>query len=108
MIKIYKAPIPAPKIDWRGDWQTQEKEYLNQLKELAKRNGSNDLLGEIVRFPVADGYAQYMVWNIKPFQLIWIELGDAWDFRYIDRLSPSDIKKEIASQRSLDALFKKK
>ncbi len=52
--------------------------YLKRFAAEFRKNGSSDLLVEVIRFQRGDGYAQYMVWNTRPLQLIWIELGDAW------------------------------
>ena len=75
---------------------------------MARREGRPaTLVGEIVRFPVADGYAQYMVWRQQPLQLIWIELGDAWSAHnaLIRGLRVKDVKAQVDADKRLAALF---
>jgi len=81
MATVYRAPEPAPDIDYR-DWQKYEADeaaYIERMQIAARLgNAGKPLVGEIVRFPIADGYAQYIVWNTKPLTLVWLEVGDAW------------------------------
>ncbi len=93
MAKIYKAPvsIKAPDLcamfpDGNYDWdifRAAEDKYVAELAALARAERSNNgqydrLIGMEMHFPVADGHARYMVWSIKPFTVIHLELGDAW------------------------------
>lgn len=110
MAKVYRSPIPYIQdysTDFR-EWQKQDEEYLTQLVELAKKNRPNsDLIGEIVSWPRGDGYAQYMVWNTRPLELVWLEIGDAWSVEdaLIRGLRLKDIENMIAGERKLRALF---
>ena len=113
MAKVYTHPdeIKAPVLNF-----TKIKEYDAECdkfcKELAdwckKRNPSQEHIGEIISFPVADGKAQYMVAAIKPVQLIHLPLWDAWQFQYASRLTSKDIKEKVAQQKSIATLFTKK
>jgi hypothetical protein len=93
----------------------KEQEYLERLAAEARRiamaeHGSVDpVVGEIVRFGRGDGYAQYMVWRVRPLQLIHIELGDAWDVEdaLIRGLRIGDIRQMVASEKRLRELFSK-
>jgi hypothetical protein len=117
--KIFKAPdgYEPPVIegddykmrpDGSSPWAEKEAEYIARLKAAAQAlNGNGDLIGEVIRFPRADGYAQYMVWSEKPLQLIWLELGDAWDIDKITErgLRLSDVRAMVERDRRLDELF---
>lgn len=100
MAQIFTAPVgfEPPEIDYGPGWQKQEEDYLKRLADFARANAGpkpHPYIGEIYRSPRGDGYAQYMVWQVKPLQLIWIELGDAWTEPLADRLRLSDIKQQI-------------
>jgi hypothetical protein len=110
MTKIFKAPVgyEPPVITYDAGWREQEAEYLARLKAAAQAfSGNGDLIGEIIRFPRADGYAQYMVWSTKPLKLIWIELGDAWDIDKVTErgLRLSDVREMVERDRKLAELF---
>ena len=113
MAKIFAAPssIPLPQWDIKKTYEensAEEKEYLAKLKDiLLKRKPNQKLVGEIIRFPVADGYAEYMVAATTPLELVHIPLGDAWDFQYAHLLKKKDVEEKIAAQKALDDLFKK-
>jgi hypothetical protein len=117
MATAYAAPIPAPEIVVSGErydfnaYQAREDKYLNDLREMArKRVPGNPLVGEILRWGRGDGYAQYMVWNTKPLQLVWLEIGDAWSIEdaLIRGLNLTDVKRMVEGERRLRELFAKK
>mgnify|MGYP003423842355 CR=1 FL=1 len=109
MGKIYSAPkeVKVPDFDFSdiAKYRTDCDQYLKDLKAfvLTIRNGKN--VGEIVQFPVADGYAQYMVAGMRPLELIHIPLWDGYSFQYVDRLTAKDIQQQIDSQKALTKLF---
>ncbi|MBT5637977.1 MAG: hypothetical protein HOJ16_05400 [Candidatus Peribacter sp.] len=102
--KVYAPPTgiePIPIGDWQN-WQKHEKRYTDDLNKWCKReNPSGKLVGEIVRFPVADGFAAYMVLRLRPLELIHMEIGDAWNFQYIERLTVKDIRKQVQHNQFL-------
>jgi hypothetical protein len=61
-----------------GSYEREEAAFLERLADRAKMNGTSPLLGEVVRWSRADGYAQYMVWQTKPLQLIHLNLLDGY------------------------------
>lgn len=114
MGKIFAAPssIALPNWDHKKTYEenvAEEKTYLETLKDmLVKRKPTQKLVGEIIKFQVADGYAQYMVASMTPLELVHIPLGDAWDFHYAHRLTKKDVEEKIKNQKALEELFKKK
>jgi hypothetical protein len=79
MAKIYAAPKEIEyKADWSEDWRKNDNEYIAKLREHCRKFDNDPLVGEIIKTPRADGYAQYMVGSVKPFFLILLPLGDAW------------------------------
>jgi hypothetical protein len=79
--------------------------WIAAIIAYVKKNGSGELKGEIVRFPVADGHAQYVVFSSKPLQLIHLPVYDAWHFQYANRLTVKDIKEEVRRGKALKAMF---
>ena len=114
MAKIFSAPNSIPLPQWsikktHQENMSEEKAYLDQLKDmLTKRKPTQKLVGEIIQFPTADSYAQYMVASMTPLELVHIPLGDAWDFQYAHRLTKKDVEEKIKNQKALEELFKKK
>lgn len=107
MIKVYKAPDKIKVPELLGEnWQEKEAAYIAEVKEWAKKHYGKPESGEVVNFPVADGSASYVVCTYGI--LIHLEIGDAYQFRYIRSLSPSDIKKEIAQAKSWAKIWAKK
>jgi len=108
--KVYQAPkeVSLPEFSFQNvsAWQENEKKYIEQLKEyLTKMNYVGKNVGEILRFPAADGYAQYMVISMKPLMLIHLELGDAWTFQYANLLTAKEVQKKIDAAKRFDAFL---
>lgn len=114
MAKIFSAPDSISLPQWspkktHKENVAEEKIYLETLKDmLTKRKPTQKLVGEIIQFPAADGYAQYMVASMTPLELVHIPLGDAWDFQYAHRLTKKDVEEKIKKQKAIEELFKKK
>lgn len=84
----------------RPDWQATMKKddaTLAKLEAEDKRREPGQIVGAIIRFPVADGYAAYRVSKEKPLMLEWIPFGDAWqaDVALIRGLTIADVRKRI-------------
>lgn len=108
MGKIYSPPKEIGKVpEWDFDRPytealKKEEEWTKKLVEWCKKNSSSEYAGEIIQTQVADGYAQFMVLRLKPVELIWLPLGDAWDFRWAHRWTASDIKNLIEARRNME------
>jgi hypothetical protein len=114
MAKIYSAPegYEAPEIDFANYNQVErektEKEYLKRLSDWCKQRNPNDptYVGEVIKFPAADGYAMYMVASLNPVQLIHIELSDAYQFPYVENLTKKNVMNEVDRVRNFEAMWK--
>ena len=112
-MKVYAPPIEAgdpPSLgifmkDGRDAYYAAEKQWLDGLAELARKNSSCDLAGEIVRFPIADGYAQYMIWDGR--SMIHLPLGDAWQIpeAHARGLRLADLRENVRRERAIADLF---
>lgn len=114
MAKVYNVPeqIKVPNFNFSDIEGYKEacKKFQDDLKQwcvdrAAKAGVTDENIGEVIRFPVADGYAEYMVACLKPVQLIHMPLWDAWHFQYANRLTKKDIVEKIQGQNNLKRLF---
>ena len=107
MARILTNPILAPEwtdysgSDGRFDYQTMQavdNAYYAKCAEACHKNGNHPLLGEILRWQRADGYAEYMVWSTDPLTLIHLPVGDAWTVEapLIRGLNLADVEDMVA------------
>lgn len=104
-----EAPIEPPVIDYQGEYEKQMDSYDESLAKVARQSGDSDLLGETIRFQRADGYARYMIMNVKPLQVCLIATGDAWQVEkpLIRGLNLSDAENMVARERAFRELITK-
>jgi hypothetical protein len=104
-VEIPKYNLPKSGESWKDHLEQERKseiDYIRKLRAFAKTrkpNGKN--VGEVVGFPMADGFAFYMVLSMRPLELMHIPLGDAYQFPYANRLTAKDIESKINSRRVL-------
>jgi hypothetical protein len=109
---IYQVPdgIKAPNpFEDRANYDEREKLYIKQVQALAKERTKDDCkeCGKVIRFQVADGYAEYVVMSLKPVELIHLEHMDAYQFQYVDLMTAEKIREIIKKQEALNKLFGK-
>ena len=109
---IYSPPkeLKEPEFSFENfdykEHQKKSQKYLDDLKAILVKSGYTDkLCGETIRFPVADGYAVYMIASMKPLKLIHIPLDDAWDFPQAHLLTATEVKKMIEQDKAMKKLF---
>jgi hypothetical protein len=113
MAKIYSLPKEfekkIPVFDFAKPYkehENREKEFLKELKDfLIKQNPNEKHVGEIIDFPVADGKAMYMVISLKPVELLYLPLGDAWQYQYVHKMNKKDIIDILNRNIALKKLF---
>lgn len=88
------------------EYMKDEREYVRKVQEYAKASGNCAEAGEVIKFQVADGYAQYVVLTIKPVTLIHLPIGDAWHLQYANRLTAKDVRVEVARAKKFREIFK--
>jgi len=85
--KVWAAPeeLNKPKYeDFNRNWEkyrAAEEDYEERIKDWCKKHSKtpdHELVGVEVSTHIADGYARYLVLNIRPLELIHIDTGDAW------------------------------
>jgi len=94
-----------------GNWNGEDfgEASFNALQKVSDELKDGEVVGAVVRFPYADGYAFYRVTKEKPLTLQHIPYGDAWNLPYpmIRGLRLADIKAEIVRNKALAKLFSK-
>jgi hypothetical protein len=97
-MKVYSLPaeVPAPQVDYQNFnldkmINDERKHRLSLQSWLFKAGYTGKNTGKLVNFPVADGYAQYMIAEGKSTCLIHLPYGDAYQFQYVSRLTKRDI-----------------
>lgn len=110
-MKIFTTPAEVGAIPHyhefpnREEFFAAEKAFVQRVKNYAKAFGKGEFAGEEIRFSVADGYARYIV--LTPTSLMYLPLGDAYQFQYANRLTAKDLKAEVTRQRAFEAIFAK-
>ena len=113
MAEIFNPPgnIKVPQLIFDGSFDSSKydaecEKFVEDLKAWLKENHCDDEnCGEIIRFPVADGHAEYMVASVSPVKLIHLAIGDAWNFQYAKNLTSKDVLDKIKQQKALAELF---
>lgn len=96
--------VPRPKLENMAftEYFKAGDEYLAGLVAHCKAaNPTDKYAGRIARFPVADGFATYVVSSLKPLKLVHVDIGDGWHYQYINRLNATDIKNSIDRNSNL-------
>ena len=122
MAKIYDAPQEMETPDFTYDqnghpdikkYEEDNEKYIKELKDLLLKRFeesayacSEKYVGEIIRFPVADGHAEYMVASMSPLELVHLPLGDAWNFQYVHLLTAKEVTEKIEGEKKMKELFK--
>ena len=115
MAQIFRPPkeFDLPKMETyvkkRGfNYDQYEKDceaIIARLKQALKDSQTCPEAGEEIRFQVGDGYARYLVVSLKPVHLVHLDVGDAYQMQYANRLTASDVRAQIKRQKALDELF---
>lgn len=94
--------VDFPKVDYSGDWQTGSKAQQAALEELEKRSDAlpeGEVVGAVIQFQVADGYAVYLVTKAKgnAIELKHIDYGDGYTIppAHIRGLTRADVLQQL-------------
>jgi hypothetical protein len=114
MAKVYAPPKEVgnlPQIGYPFDPTAYEaacQAYRQAVIAWVKEKGSGSVRGSVIRFQVADGYAEYVVYSLKPVVLIHLPLGDAWQFRYAHLLTAAAVMEEVKRHQAFEKLWSAK
>jgi hypothetical protein len=86
---------------WPVDWEAENRWLDDQLASQPA-----GLVGYILSFQVADGYAHYKVGSLNPLTLHWIAYGDRYQIApaHVRGLSIQDVRTHAEAERSWKAL----
>lgn len=110
MATVYSSVegIICPEFQWenREKYKADCDEYREKLRAFCKSQTKCPDAGVIIRFQIADGYAQYMVMSYT--KLIHIQEDDAYSIpaAHARGLNKADILQNIKSAKALAELFK--
>jgi len=107
MATLYKHSLAFDQ-DWNNpNWEQRQEEQITAYREQFRAKKPGALVGGVVRFPWADGYAQYMVVSERPLVLAHMEIGDAWAVPYsqIRGIRQVDVQAMVESEERLRSLF---
>ncbi len=107
MAKLDSTPYPLPAATTYRDGDPQIAEY-DRLDAVARTLDDSEYVGAIVRWQVADGYAEYLVTSMAGSgTLQHIPFMDAYtvDPALIRGLRKTDIKERVDASRRLDKVF---
>jgi len=107
--KIYSGikNISVPKLSFIDipKYEKEVEQYIERLRTISKAQSKDDCVGEIIRFPVADGHAEYMVFSMKPLQLIHIATWDKWQSESAELLTVKRVKEMVQLNKKLEKIF---
>jgi hypothetical protein len=110
MAKVFILPdgFEAPEFNWEDIEQYKKDcaEHTQRIKQwCVERNPNQVNVGVIIKFPVADGYAEYMVAATKPVQLIHLPYWDAWQSETAELMTANAIQQKVDQQVAMEKLF---
>lgn len=110
MAKLTVQFTPPGGLDYRGNWQAQEKEFLDTLRANLRARDSSPLVGEELRWQRGDGYARYVVIRERPFEIGHLNIHDGYQVEpeLIRGLRLSDAREMIEADKRIAALFARK
>ncbi len=103
--------IEVPQFDWKNieAYKEASKKYVDDLRtELLKQSPNGKNVGVEIQFPVADGYARYMVASMRPLELVHIALDDAYHFSDVELYTAKQIQLKVDQAIARNAFFAKK
>jgi len=112
-MKVYALPaqLPAPKIDFSTfnfeKMRADEEAHQAALKAHMVGVGyAGERTGEVVRFGVADGYAQYMFADAGAKSiLVHLPYGDAYSYPDVAFLPRKEVLRRMDSQKKFDQVI---
>lgn len=117
-MKVYTLPseleatIPQPDYSSSYDRDKEiaaENAHKDSIKQWLKDNGYNGKhTGGILRMPIADGAAEYMLADGNPSILIHLPYGDAWNHPDVTYLPKNVIVKRINADKAIRKMFEER
>lgn len=111
-MKVFACPDAAPfaEPDYRGynsaAEEQREKSHLVDLADWLRQNGwTGERTGEVLRIPMADGYARYMLADGNSPALVHLPYGDAYHAPLAERLRYDEVIVLLDQEKKIAELF---
>jgi len=111
MAQLDKHPAPGD-FSFRPDepfdaYFNRTSAEFKKLSDVSDNLKPGEIVGAILRFPCADGYAVYRVSKEKPLTLQHVPFGDAWqvDPALVRGLRRADVERMVEQHRRLQSIF---
>lgn len=114
MARLAKKPV-------EGEWDMRPDEdvdgylertegMLKALTDAAASVPEGGMVGVLLRFQVADGFAMYRVSKASPLTLEHVPYGDAWQIQvaHVRGIRKADVLEQARSARAMARIFTKK
>ncbi len=109
-MKVYASPVEFNHDYFRGnfkDWQKAEADHQEAVKAWLIAHGyTGKNTGRTVTFPVADGYAFYMMAEGSKSFLVHLPYGDAYQYRDVVHIPKKEILARMNANDRVRDLFK--
>jgi hypothetical protein len=98
--------VPVPRVNWKQAWR-EEGAALDALCAKTAALPEGQIVGAVLRWPRADGFAFYIVTNDKPLTLQHLPCGDRWQVEnaLIRGLTKKDVLAMVRQAKALAAMF---
>lgn len=113
-MKVYSLPseleATIPQTDYQNfDYDkmiADEENHRESIEQWLHANGYNGKhTGGILRMPIADGAAEYMLADGNPSFLMHLPYGDAWDHPDVTFLPKKEVVKRIQGEAAMRKVF---
>jgi hypothetical protein len=119
MAQLSKSPYTPtdPSINFQDHgWEAidRSQKHLKELIEISDKidpdDPNCDITNAILKFPVADGYAFYIVSKAKPLTLSLIPIGDSYQIMgaAIRGINKAFVLDHLRTKKRFESLFKKR
>ena len=90
------------------DWLSRTDAMFDELERRSSLGGG--IVGKVISFPHADGYAHYIVVKESPLTVASIPVGDRWQVSgiMIRGLRKADVEAMVRRDAAMKSLFKRK
>lgn len=109
MAKVFTLPhgFDAPDFNWEDIEQYNKDcaDLTDRLKKWCIERNNQKSVGEIIKFQVADGYAEYMVASTIPVQLIHLPFWDAYESEFAHLMTAKAVQDKIDQTIAFEKLF---
>lgn len=91
-----------PEVDWDREIK-EESAALEKLQETSDKLKPGEIVGGLLRFPVCDGSAFYVVTKEKPLTIQWVPYSDRWSINpmTLRGMKKADVLQLLERARSL-------